>query len=248
METSNKDALPEVTLRIPGRWRTEKELIRRLPPCCEFRQNWLRVDGGSPVWLATIPADAQFPRIFEMSCRRPTQPRERMQVAEYRRNAAIVGRGGSLAAARHLLRVGATILRAGGAGVFIDNSLMSHGGADWLELDENSDDPLAVFYAFVNIIRGVEGFKSHGMHVFGQRDGVIDVEPSRDDGDLEQAQLRAIEDFLRLSCCEERQWSAHEEFSDERGRTFHLEPLEDASQFRPDHPVVNPYGRWQLAH
>ena len=42
-----------------------------------------------------------------------------------------------LEAARTMMQAGAALLRAGGAGVFIDNSALAHGGQQWLEMTED---------------------------------------------------------------------------------------------------------------
>ena len=57
-------------------------------------------------------------------------------------------------AARTMMQAGAAVVRAGGAGVFIDNSTPAHGGgSDWLDMTEDGG-PDALSFAFVAIVRG----------------------------------------------------------------------------------------------
>jgi hypothetical protein len=137
-------------------------------------------------------------------------------------------------AAQWMLEAGASVVRAGGIGVFIDNSLLAHSGADWLELAENRSDPAAVFYTFVNVAKRGGDIVSHGMHVLGHRDGIVSMED-----------LSALEDFLRMTCAEQPAFGDGETFSDDRGSQFCLHGEEDQIMFA-NHPINNPFGRWRL--
>ena len=64
------------------------------------------------------------------------------------------------------------MVRAGGAGVFIDNSALAHGGQNWLEMTEDGG-PDALSFAFVAIVRGKTEVWTMGMHVLGLRDIVM---------------------------------------------------------------------------
>jgi hypothetical protein len=147
-----------------------------------------------------------------------------------------VGPAGSLAAAQAMLEASASLVRAGGFGVFIDNSVLAHSASDWLELAEHCADPAAVFYAFVNVAKLGGEIRSHGMHVFGQRDGIVSHDKH----------LSALEDFLRMACADQPDLAEGETFADQQGNQYSLQGEEDRGLF-PNHPVNNPYGRWRLA-
>ena len=87
-------------------------------------------------------------------------------------NVFLSGPGGSLQAARTMMQAGAAMVRAGGAGVFIDNSALAHGGQHWLEMTEDGG-PDALSFAFVAIVRGKAEVWTMGMHVLGLRDIVM---------------------------------------------------------------------------
>lgn len=71
-----------------------------------------------------------------------------------------------------MMQAAAAIVQAGGAGVFIDNRGLAHGGQDWLEMTAEGG-PDALSFAFVAIIRGKEDVTTMGMHVLGLRDLVM---------------------------------------------------------------------------
>lgn len=83
---------------------------------------------GTPVEIGARAADDQFANIFRSSCRQPATADELATVDRYRVNVCLSGPGGSMVAARAMMRAGAAVVRAGGAGVFIDNSGLVHGG------------------------------------------------------------------------------------------------------------------------
>ena len=64
------------------------------------------------------------------------------------------------------------LVRAGGAGVFIDNSGLAHGGRQWLDMTADGG-PDALSFAFVAVVRSRAEVYTVGMHVLGLRDLVM---------------------------------------------------------------------------
>src|SRR5262249_27846039 len=143
----------EVALRIPGQWSHPKELLDRLPAGCRLTPESLTLDDGTQVEFGAAQADDQFARIFRNSCREAPTDDELARVDNYKVNVFLMGPGGSLDAARAMMRAGCAIIRAGGAGVFIDNCGLAHGGENWLAMTEDGS-PDAVSFAFSAIVRG----------------------------------------------------------------------------------------------
>src|SRR5438132_1019195 len=173
----------EVALRIPGKWSHPRELVQRLPAGCRLTAETLILPDTTPVEFAAMAADDQFAQIFRSSCRQLATRDELATVDGYTVNACLLGPGGSMQAARTMMQAGAAIVRAGGAGVFIDNSTLAHGGRQWLEMTEDGS-PDALSFAFVAIVRGKTEVWTMGMHVLGLRDVVMkraDVEAERFD-------------------------------------------------------------------
>ena len=128
-----------------------------------------------------MPADDQFAQIFRSSCRQPATEDELATVDGYTVNVFLSGPGGSMQAARTMMQAGAAIVRAGGAGVFIDNSALAHGGQHWLEMTDDGG-PDALSFAFVAIVRGKAEVWTMGMHVLGLRDIVMKRADVEEDG------------------------------------------------------------------
>src|SRR5207247_5586833 len=121
------------------------------------------------IGFGAAPADNQFAQIFRSSCRQPATEDELATVDGYTVNAFLSSPGGSMRAARTMMQAGAALVRAGGAGVFNDNSGLAHGGQDWLAMAEDGG-PDALSFAFVAIIRGQADVWTVGMHGLGPRD------------------------------------------------------------------------------
>jgi hypothetical protein len=161
-----------IALRVPGKWLHPKELMQRLPAGCRLTGEELILPDGTEVGFGAMAADDEFARIFRSSCRQPALADELKVVDGYTVNILLSGPGGSMEAARTMMRVGAAVVRAGGAGVFIDNSALAHGGQHWLEMTDDAG-PDALSFAFVAIIKGQAEVWTMGMHALGLRDVVM---------------------------------------------------------------------------
>ncbi len=161
-----------VALRIPGKWTHPRELIQRLPAGCRLTAEELTLPDRTRIGFGAMAADDQFAQIFRSSCRQPATKEELATVDDYAVNVFLSGPGGSMQAARTMMQAGAALVRAGGAGVFIDNSALAHGGQHWLEMTEDGS-PDALSFAFVSIVRGKTEVRTMGMHVLGLRDVVM---------------------------------------------------------------------------
>jgi hypothetical protein len=169
----NKPAPPiTIALRIPGKWSHPEELIERLPAGCRLTAEGLILPDATPVQFGAMEADDQFAQIFRSSCRQPATAEELATVDGYTVNVLLSGPGGSMEAARTMMQAGAAVVRAGGAGVFIDNSALAHGGRNWLEMADDGG-PDALSFAFVAIITSQADVWTMGMHVLGLRDIIM---------------------------------------------------------------------------
>jgi hypothetical protein len=225
-----------VALRIPGTWSHPKELIERLPDGCGLTPDSLELPDGTQVGFGALPADDQFAQIFRSSCRKPATEEELATVDGYTVNVCLSGPGGSLETTRAMMRAAAAVVRAGGAGVFIDNSALAHGGQDWLEMTEDGG-PDALSFAFVGIIGGKADVWTMGMHVLGLRDLVMKRADAEDRMDI-------IEVIRYLARGEKPVGDGHV-IADLSGPVFRAVAQESPTQFR-DSPMYNPFGRLQL--
>jgi hypothetical protein len=234
----NEPAAPvEIILRVPGKWAQPNDLIQRLPAGCRLTAEALILPDATQVQCGAMPPDDQFAQIFRSSCRRPATDDELATVDGYTVNVVLSGPGGSLQAARTMMQAGAAVVRAGGAGVFIDNSALAHGGRDWLEMTEDGG-PDALSFAFVAIVRGQADVWTMGMHVLGLRDIVMKR------ADVEAGGFDIIEVIRYLSRGEKPIDDGHvlADLSGPRFQAFTQERVEGLA----GSPMHNPFGRLKL--
>jgi len=234
---SKIDADIHVALRIPGRWSHPGELLERMPEGFRLTPNGLIMPDGVVIEFSPMPADNQFANIFRSSCRRPATFEETEIVDNYSVNACLFGPGGSLDAAQTMMQAGAALIHAGGAGVFIDNSGLAHGGSDWIEMTEDGS-PDALSFAFVSIVRAKIEVYTMGLHVLGLPDIVI--RRSDLDGDGQE-----IIEMIRYLYNSETPVENGHLLGDEFGPRFKAEATSDDA-FSSESPMHNPFGRLRL--
>lgn len=224
-----------VALRIPGTWSHPRELLDRLPEGYRLTPEALILPDQSEVEFGAMPADDQFAAIFRSSCRRPPSDDELEAVDCYAVNAILRGPGGSLDAARTMMEAGAALVQAGGAGVFIDNSGLAHGGGQWLQMTDDGG-PDALSFAFVSIISNRTHVWTMGMHVLGLRDVLM----KRADADGFD-----IIEVIRYLASSEKPIDDGHVLMDASGPRFQAF-AEQSSDIPAGSPMHNPFGRLKL--
>jgi hypothetical protein len=192
---------------------------------------------GQEVEFGAMDADNQFAGIFRTSCRQPATDEEMATVDGYTVNVLLSGPGGSIEDARTMMQAGAAIVRAGGAGVFIDNSAMAHGGQAWLEMTEDGG-PDAVSFAFAAIIQGRTEVRTMGMHALGLREVIM----KRADADADD---RAIIEVIRYLARGEKPIDDGHVIADLNGPRFQVF-VEESEMGMADSPMYNPFGCLRL--
>jgi hypothetical protein len=224
-----------VGLRIPGTWSHPRELLERMPAGYRLTPDTLVLPDETEIEFGAMDADDQFAPIFHSSCRREPSDEERAAVDGYTVNALLGGPGGSPAAARTMMQAAAALVRAGGAGVFIDNSGLAHGGGQWLQMTEDGG-PDALSFAFVSIISSRADVWTMGMHVLGLRDVVM----KRVDADSFD-----IIEVIRYLARGDKPMDDGHILADENGPRF--QAVADEGFDVPDgSPMHNPFGRLKL--
>jgi hypothetical protein len=226
-----------IALRIPGQWSHPKELVQRLPAACRLTPEALILPDTTPIDFGAVPADDQFAKIFRSSCRQPLTKDELATVNGYTVNVYLSGPGGSLQLARTMMEAGAAMVRAGGAGVFIDNSALAHGGRHWLEMTEDGG-PDALSFAFVAIVRGKSEVWTMGMHVLGLRDVVMKRSDIEADG-------FDITEVIRYLAQGEKPIDDGHVLADLNGPRFQVFTRPSAQELAGS-PMHNPFGRFKL--
>lgn len=227
----------EIALRIPGRWSHPGELIERLPAGVRLSPETLTLPDGATIDFCAVAADDEFPAVFRSSLRHPATDDESATVDDYTVNVLLCGPGGSLDAARTMMQAAAAIIRAGGAGVFIDNCALAHGGQNWLELTDDGG-PDALSFAFVGIVGGRDEAYTMGMHVLGLRDVVM----KRRDAEADDF---GIIDVIRYMADGDRPIDDRHVLADLGGPRYQAF-AEDVPADAPGGPMHNPFGRLRL--
>jgi hypothetical protein len=223
-----------IHLRIPGRWAHPGELIPRLPAGCRLTPEALTLPDGAAFEFGAAEADDQFAEIFRSSCRQSPTDEELATVDAYTVNLFLSGRGGSLAAAHQMMQAGAALVRAGGAGVFIDNCALAHGGQNWLEMTEDGS-PDALSFAFAAIVRGADEVWTMGMHALGLRDVVMKRSDIEDQG-------FDIVEVIRYLARGDKPIDDDHVLADLGGPRFQAHTIDSPPKFAGS-PMHNPFGR-----
>lgn len=226
-----------ITIRIPGVWRTPQSLSERLPSGYIFELNTLVMPDSTRIALRSVPPDNQFGHIFSISCRQLPTAKESRAIKNYTANILLTGPGGSPESAYKMMEAAGAVIDAGGAGVFIDNSALSHGGQAWKELvDAASLDSIS--FAFVTIVHGKSGLKTVGMHVLG----LPDFELPSNDPFVEEERMISI---IRYACSSDTPILPGHIITDEAGPKFHT-VKSGRDEFHSQHPMFNPFGYLKL--
>lgn len=227
----------QVAMRIPGQWSEPHELFERLREFCELTPEGLVMPDETLVEFGAMQSDDQFADIFRNSCRRPPTREELAAVQEYNVNVLLCGPGGSMETARTMMQAGAAVVRSGGAGVFIDNCGLAHGGEHWLEMADDGS-PEALSFGFVSIIGGKAEMWTMGMHVLGLRDVVMKR------ADVEENGFDIVE-VIKYLCYSERPIEDGHVVADLEGPRFQVVVQECPERFSGS-PMHNPFGRLKL--
>jgi hypothetical protein len=229
------DTSVTIALRIPGTWSHPKELVKQLPQGFRLTPEALELPGGQSVEFGVLKADNQFAHIFRTSCRRPATEEELAKVDSYKVNATLSGPGGSLEAARTIMQAASALVRAGGAGVFIDNCALAHGGENWMAMTADGG-PDALTFAYVGIISDKTDVWTMGMHALGFREIIM----TRADADKFD-----IIELIRYVAKSDRPIAEGDLIADLSGPRFQAF-LKESSDKLEGSPMHNPFGHLRM--
>ncbi len=235
---TTQDEVPEICVRIPGTWSCPASVEKSLPPGYTLSPGWLHLPDGDRLQVFPHAPDDQFVSVFAMACRSVLPARERRRIKKYGVNLCLAGKGGSVEAAQRMMKGAAAVVRAGGMGVFIDNSGTAHLGRDWLSLTGDPDDG-ATFPAFIASYASGDKLYSVGMHVLGLRDAILPQTGDRD------ADACVLSSFLLYTICSGVAVGDGEYIGDDQAPT-HRVWIGDCSFPPSGTPMHNPYGNWRL--
>ncbi len=227
----------EITFRIPGQWSGPREVVERLPGGYSIEGQHLSMPDGSKVEIYPRPADDQFAGIFANACRQPPEDDEQEIINQYTVNICLCGPGGSMEQALTMMQAGSAIVSAGGAGVFIDNCAMAHGGQLWQEMAEDGGSD-ALTFAYVSVINNGQEIWTMGMHILGYPDLVMRCQDHETDAET-------IIETVRYVGRGEKPIGDGHLLGDEHGARFQATAADD-QQMPADSPMYNPFRRLRL--
>ena len=230
--------LVEIALRIPGQWASIEALSAKLPLGCRLDDRFLHLEDGTKVEWNALKADDEFLKVFAEGCTRMPSDRDREVIENYTVNYCLLCPGGSVALAKKAMHAAAVVLRAGGAGVFVDNGAVAHGSDDWHALTQGADEG-GVFWAFVSFIRTKTDMFTMGMHVLGHRDAIM---PRTGNDERDRMILASFLGYVYQSGVELHD---NEIISDPTLPSFQLKS-EAGEITQPGSPMYSPFGRWRL--
>jgi hypothetical protein len=234
------DTVPTLELRIPGPWTQPADLYAALKnhsTSYELGENGLvHVTTGRSFRCGASPPDADIAGIFAGSGR--LSRKEIDAIAAHKVKVHLSAPGGSVEAAREMMNAATALIHAGGAGVMVDNSALTHGKTDWLKLAADKE-PGGLYWAYVALTNDDDMIWSCGMHCLGLRDAELPDPPGREEGAF------IVHNFLGYTYQSGVTVLDGEALGDENGPMFRVRHLPH-TRFKPGTPFHNSYGVWRL--
>ncbi len=233
-----------IQLRVPGPWHKPQALFEAL----ERDGDGWQVDEhgalthaatGRKVTLSVTPHDDDLGEVFRGGHHDRMTKEELDRVENHAVKVHVESPGGSAEAARLAVEAAAALVRAGGFGVFVDNSGACHGPGDFLKL-AGDPDPGGLYWTFVMLTATRDDMFSFGMHCLGLRDCRL-PDPPED----QNAAAFAIHNFLGYTY----QSGAIVTDGDALGspdRPMFRVFQEPFTRAPAGTPMYNPYGVWRL--
>jgi hypothetical protein len=156
----------------------------------------------------------------------------------------VVGEGGSLEAARGIMRVVCGVLRAGGIAVKVESAGLAHTAEVWKQLAvEAETSDAALYHAYVTRIEQQDAdlYYTCGMHNLGLRDVVVqDALPPQEAASL-------LETFALYTLLERPGLESGHTFSVNAQAPRYQVLAEPCELYPEDDLFYNPFGVWQLS-
>jgi hypothetical protein len=241
---SDEPKVPIIELRVPGPWVSPDQLDAAL----KDRGTGFHLDEGSIVNFASgvkvefgvSDHDNEIGPIFRGGHHGRMSEEELLAVGTHAVKVHVTGPGGSADAARPIVQAAAALVRAGGYGVFVDNSGNCHGPEDFLKLAGDTQ-PGGLYWTFVALTgsREQNAVGSTGMHCLGLRDCEL-LDPP-DDGNLVAFLLHNFLGYTYQSgaTIHDGDILGGDMPGVPRFRAVH----QDDQRMAPGTPMHNPYGR-----
>jgi hypothetical protein len=238
------DQPPKIIIGIPGAWPSRKDIVTSIALKSEgylFAGMILMETASKEAF--TLEVDDHDPRMrqaFECAGYGRFSKADLSAIASHSHTLYLLEPGGSLDAARAMMRAACGLLRVGGLAVKVESAGVAHLAESWFRM---ADNPfvLNLYQAYVALVGGAGGCFSCGMHNLGFRDAIV----GPDDATTEYAS-QLLNQFHLYALLENPVLESGHTFSlDAEAPRFRLR-AETCSTYPPDDPFHNPFGMWRL--
>lgn len=234
-------AIPEIVLCIPGAWHSQSELgeriIRDSGGYIFAGRVLMHMETGYRFELQHEAADSRMGDAFLSAGPHWAGTADMAAIASHHSVAYLIAHGGSPANVDSLMLATNGLLRAGGLGVKIETTGVSHSPIAWQTVVENRH-LFSAHQAFVIYITGDETY-SCGMHNFGMCDVIVDSDDAADCVDL----LRIFTWYLFT---EKPTIQPGQTFAAAAGAPRYRIEAADGVAYETGSLFANPYGTWRL--
>ncbi|HTL31087.1 MAG TPA: hypothetical protein VL282_17785 [Tepidisphaeraceae bacterium] len=238
------DSPPQIELRVPGPWGSVQALSDALAEANAPYQldgaELVHRNSGQRISWTVSEHDNDIAQVFAGGGSLSREEVDRL--ASHRVKIHLSGAGGSVEMARAIVDAATSLVCAGGFGVMVDNSGLTHSPQDWLDL---AGDPQAggLYWAFVAATfdgQDAVAFSS-GMHCLGLRDAELPTH------DIPNRQIAGflLHNFLGYTYQSGRTVLDGDTLNDESGACFRARHV-PCTRFKCGTPFFNPYGVWRL--
>jgi len=234
----------QTVVGIPGAWTSQAAIGTSIAQ----KSDGFLLTGGTIMNRATrysvqcevYEHDSALQQAFALAGRRSLNQADLQAIATHTYTLYIVGRGGTVEAARRIMDVAVGLLKAGGIAVKVESAGLAHSARDWMAFAAHPE-ATALYHAYVVLISKGSLFYSCGMHNLGLRDAIVSgVE------DLNTA-ASLLETFLLYTLLESPNLADEHTFSVSADTPRYSLTAEACQFYPPDDLFYNPFGMWHLS-
>lgn len=180
MSSTTQDDLPEIVMTIPGPWPDPEQFAKDLAGKGGYIFQGDRIMHVATRRMTPIGVqlhDDQLAKIFQLAGQNRIPRKNIAEIREHVCAITLRGLGGSVPAAREMMRLATALMKAGGMGVKIDSCGIAHGREDWFKLSDqdNRRDTGGLYWAFVVTVGNEREMYTCGMHQLGFRDSITSM-------------------------------------------------------------------------
>ncbi|NOT61547.1 MAG: hypothetical protein HOP19_15125 [Acidobacteria bacterium] len=234
----------QIILGIPGTWKDASEVAQAIVQESQdlFFAGFTLMDATTQEvsFVEWHDHDPRLVDVFEKLGQPWINDYDLSQISRHRSTLWVLSSDVSIRHARQMMKLGQTLLQAGGLGVKVESSGVAHSAQRWQSLARGADATSPLYCAFVNLLEGSDYAYSCGMHNFGLPD--VSLAPFTDK-EAEAALMHQFNQYQIESLSEFQDGDLFSLSADAPPFRLHFEACD---HFAPPHPLFNPFGRWHL--